>query len=277
MNKDNLDDIRLLAETLPAVSQQMRSSLNNFYAAFERIATPERRAEDPELDRQSALLQQSYFRMLRLANNLTHASRLVEEVSLSLYTLDLAAVVKEIYQECLPHAETMGLQLHFRCEGAPLIADANRDGIRCVLYHFLSNAFKFTKAGKNITIYCRKEGNNLLLSVEDEGCGINELSPDLLFERYLQNDPYSPPPHGLGLGLPVARQTARAMGGQILLNSRESGACATLILPTHKGSAILQEPRSLYIDSFPHALVGLSDALPLKAFLQNPMHETNMR
>ena len=119
MNKDNLDDIRLLAETLPAVSQQMRSSLNNFYAAFERIATPERRAEDPELDRQSALLQQSYFRMLRLANNLTHASRLAEEVAPPLCTLDLAAIVKEIYHECLPYAEIMGLQLHFRCENAP--------------------------------------------------------------------------------------------------------------------------------------------------------------
>ena len=269
MNKENMDEIRLLAETLPAISSQMRNSLANFYSAFERIATPEHRAEDPELDRQSALLQQSYYRLLRLANNLTHASRLVEDAPLPLYTVDLAALSKEVYLECLPHAEIMGLHLHFHCESAPLIANANKDGVRCVLYHFLSNAFKFTKPGKNITLHCRKEGMNLLLSVEDEGCGINEVSPDLLFERYLQGDHLSPAPHGLGLGLPVARHTAQTMGGQILLNSREVGACATLILPAQKVGTILQEP-PFYIPTFPNALTGLADALPLKAFLQNP-------
>lgn len=269
MNKDHMDELRLLAETLPAISAQMRNSLATFYSAFERIATPEQRAQDPELDHQSALLLQSYYRLLRLANNLTDAYRLAEDISLPLYTLDLAALAKEIYLECLPHAETMGLHLLFHCESAPLIADANKDGVRCVLYHFLSNAFKFTKAGKNITLHCRKEGMNLLLSVEDEGCGINELSPDLLFERYLHGNHLSPVPHGVGLGLPVARQTAQAMGGQILLNSRETGACATLILPARKSGTILREP-PFYIPTFPNAFTGLADALPLKTFLQNP-------
>ena len=269
MNHDNIDDIRRLAETLPAVSAQMRNALANFYSAFERIATPERRENDPELDRQSALLQQSYFRLLRLANNLSDASRLTDDTPMPMRTLDLAALAKTVYHECLPHAETLGLQFNFHCEESPLFTEANESGIRCVLYHFLSNSFKFTKPGKNITLHCRKDGGNLLLSVEDEGCGINDISPDLLFARYLQPDQFSPPPHGLGLGLSVARQTAQAMGGQILLNSRAEGACATLILPVRKAE-FLQQPLPPYDPTFPPALTGLADALPLKTFLQTP-------
>ena len=270
MNKDHAENLRLLAETLPAVSAQMRTSLANFYTAFERIATPERRAEDPELDRQSALLQQSYFRMLRLANNLTDAARLAEDTSLPLYTQDLAKLAEDVYRECLPHAETLGLQLAFRCDSAPLLADTNAAGVRGVLYHFLSNAFKFTPAGKRVTVHCRKEGSSILLSVEDEGCGINDIPPELLFERYLQGDHLAPAPHGLGLGLSVARQTAQAMGGQILISPRAEGTCATLVLPIRKAASVLQEPIFCQTGGFPDALIGLSDALPLQTFLQSP-------
>ena len=269
MNRDHEENLYLLAETLPAVSAQMRTSLANFYAAFERIATEERRAEDPELDRQSALLQQSYFRMLRLANNLSDASRLAEEAPLPLHAVDLASLAENVYHECLPHAKALGLQLHFRCENSPLLTAANAAGVRCVLYHVLSNAFKFTKPGKSVTIHCRKDGSKLLLSVEDEGCGINDISPDALFERYLQGDHLSPAPHGLGLGLPVARQTARAMDGQILMSPRTEGCCATLVLPVRKADAILKEPIFCQTGGFPAALIGLSDALPLESFLQN--------
>lgn len=269
MDHDHMDDIRLLAETLPAVSAQMRNDLANFYSAFERIATPERRENDPDLDRQSALLQQSYFRLLRLTNNLSDASRLTDDIPMPLRTLDLTALARTVYQECLPHAENLGLQFSFHCTESPLFADANEAGVRCVLYHFLSNAFKFTKSGKHITLHCRKDKSNLLLSVEDEGCGINDISPDLLFERYLQHDYFSPIPHGLGLGLSVARQTAQAMGGQILLSPRSEGTCATLVLPVCK-TVILQQPLPPYDPAFPHALTGLADALPLSTFLQNP-------
>ena len=270
MNQDNRDDLRLLAEALPAVSAQIRSSLASFYSAFERIATPERREADPDLDHQSALLQQSYFRLLRLSNNLTNASRLAGDVPLPMQTLDLTALAQAIYRECLPLAETMGLQLQFHADGAPLFTDANEDGVRCVLYHFLSNAFKFTKSGKQITIHCRREGSHLLISVEDEGCGIRDVPPEQLFERYLQSDLLSPSPCGFGLGLPIARQTAQAMGGQILLSAREEGTSAALILPIRTTGAILQESPLPFVPTFPRALVGLADALPVRAFLQNP-------
>ena len=270
MNKYSDDDIRLLAETLPNVSMQIRNALSCFHSALEGIAPPERCALDPELDHQSAILQQSYFRLLRLANNLTEASNLVTGVSKPMQLMDIAALAKRFYQECLPHAETLGIELIFRCDEAPLISAANGDALIRILYQLLSNAFKFTPSGKRVTLYCRKEGGHILLTVEDEGCGIRDLPSELLFDRYLQGEQFSLPPHGLGLGLPLARQLAQSMGGQILLSSQESGTSATLSLPISKTGALMQEALFDYTGGFPSSLIGLSDALPQRAFLCRP-------
>lgn len=271
MDHHHEDELRLLAETLPNVSAQIRGSLGNLYTAFSRIATPERRAADPELDQQAALLQQSYFRLLRLAGNLTDASRLIENAPLPLEMTDLAALTQEVYRECQPLAELSGLTLQFISEVPTLPTAANPDRVRRVLYQFLSNAFKFTPSGGSITLRCRKDSLHTLISVEDTGCGIRELPSELLFDRYLQNDSLSPAPHGLGLGLTLTRQLAQAMGGQVLITSTPSGGTsATLSLPNKKIAVKMQSPKSTYTGGFPASLIELSDALPLRAFLQNP-------
>lgn len=270
MDHHSEDELRLLAETLPNVSRQIRDSLGNLYIAFSRIATPERRAADSELDQQAALLQQSYFRLLRLADNLTDASRLAEDTPLPMQMTDLAALTEKIFRECQPLAELSGISLQLICEPQVLHIATNPEKVSRVLYQFLSNAFKFTPSGGSITLRCRKDGLHTLISVEDTGCGISDLPSEQLFDRYLQGDPLSPAPHGLGLGLALARQTAQAIGGQVLITSTSSGGTsATLSLPNNQVGAVLRE--SIFVSpGFPTPLIELSDALPVQAFLHNP-------
>lgn len=265
------EELRLLAETLPNVSAQLRSSLGNVYAAFSRIATPERRAKDPELDRQAALLQQNYFRLLRLAGNLTGASRLMEDAPLPRQNGDLAALAEEVYRECLPLAELAGLRLTFETETPHLTTALNREAVRRILYHLLSNSFKFTPQGGKIALRCRRSGAQALLSVEDTGRGISEEQLSMLFDRYLHTERRDPAPYGLGLGLPLAWKLAEAHGGRLLLESTPGkGTRVTLALPICSVPAVVRDLPFDYTGGFPPALVELSDALPLRAFLQNP-------
>lgn len=265
------EELRLLAEALPNVSAQLRGSLGNLYAAFSRIATPERRAADPELDRQAALLQQSYFRLLRLAGNLTGASRLLESGPLALQSGDLAALAEEVYRESLPLAELTGLRLSFAEEEEHLVTALNREAVRRILYHLLSNAFKFTPPGGAVVLRCRRGGAQALLSVEDTGCGISEEQLSFLFDRYRRTGRRDPPPCGLGLGLPLAQKLAEAHGGRLLLESSPGkGTRATLALPIRTAPALVRDVPFDYTGGFPAALVELSDALPVRAFLEDP-------
>ena len=66
-------DLQLLAEVLPSVSAQLRSSMANVFAAANRLAPAEAREADPMLDKNAAILTMSCHQMLRLVGNLSAA------------------------------------------------------------------------------------------------------------------------------------------------------------------------------------------------------------
>ena len=74
-------DLQLLAEVLPNVSAQLRSSMANVFAAANRLAPAEAREADPMLDKNAAILTMSCHQMLRLVGNLSAASELLSSAS----------------------------------------------------------------------------------------------------------------------------------------------------------------------------------------------------
>lgn len=261
------DGLRLLAEILPAISAQLRGSLGNLHLAFSRIATPEQRALDAELNRNAAILQQSYFRLLRLAGNLTCASRLMSSVPLPLQNLDVTALAESVYHECRPLAEQTGHTLVFHNAPAPIVVALHRESVQRVLLHLLSNALKFSPAGSEVALHCRRSATQVLLTVQDHGAGIPGEKLAQLMDTPLSQYVPAPLPHGLGLGLPLSRALAEGMGGRLLLESAPTGTSVTLALPLRLTAAVAQDVPFQYTGGFSAALTELSDALPFQAFL----------
>ena len=144
------------------------------------------------------------------------------------------------------------------------------DALEQVVYHLLSNAFKFTPAGGVVTVELQVKNKLVLLSVTDTGRGIPEEQISSLFDRYLHAGQMDPPPHGLGLGLPLCRRIAEGHGGTLMAESREGqGSRFTLSLPDRRvGSGVSDVPFD-YAGGFNRTLMALSDALPVSAFLRN--------
>lgn len=261
-------ELTLLAELLPNVSAQLRGPLGNLYMAFSRIATPERRAEDAELDHNAALVQQSFYRLLRLAGNLTYATRLLENTPLPRQNLDLAAVAEDVCYECRPLVELTGRRLTFRAEDGPILIALHRESVQRILLHLLSNALKFAPQGSEIVVHCRRSTTQALLTVQDQGPGIPEEKLSRLLEpQPLPTQPEGAP-HGLGIGLPLARALADSMDGRLLLENTPAGTAATLALPLRQTACIARDISFSYTGGFSAALTELSDALPPEAFLQ---------
>ena len=91
-----------------------------------------------------------------------------------------------------------------------------------ILQNFLQNAVKFTPEGRTITLKSYAEGNDLVIQVIDEGCGIDD-SVDLFapFKRLGNKS-------GVGLGLFLAKSAAEAMGAEISLANRSDGIDGTV-------------------------------------------------
>ena len=157
---------------LPGIAAQMRAALSNLHLAALQLAPPAKRDEDPELDQRAAVLDQSYYRLLRLVNNLTAAQIFQKEGPLPLRDLDIVQVVGDLCDQAEGLAGLLGLTFTFHCRTPRHVCAANREGVEQLLYQLLSNAFKFTPAGGSVTVELKCAGGRMLLSVTDTGRGI---------------------------------------------------------------------------------------------------------
>jgi PAS domain S-box-containing protein len=116
---------------------------------------------------------------------------------------------------------------------ASLTMFADRERVQQVLLNLLSNAVKFTDHGGRITIRAHAYGDTLAIDVSDTGRGIPEDKLDVIFEPFVQIDRrLTREQEGVGLGLAISRELARAMGGDLAVTSELGvGSTFTLSLP----------------------------------------------
>ena len=137
-----------------------------------------------------------------------------------------------------------------------------------LLFHLLSNAFKFTPPGGAVTVELRAQGKRLLLSVTDTGQGIPPEQLAALFDGYLHIERQDSTPHGLGLGLSLCRRIAERHGGILMAESQaDKGSRFTLSLPDRQVDGSVSDIPFDYSGGFNRTLLALADALPVQAFL----------
>lgn len=255
-----------LSALLPHIAAQFRASLSNLYLAALQLAPPAAREGDEVLDRQAALLDQSYYQLIRLVNNLT-AARYFKEGELPLRDQDIVGLAEGVFERSEYLANLHGLNMTFSCPMEHHICAICPDALEQLLYHLISNAVKFTPSGGLITISLRRSQKRILLSVEDTGAGIPEERLANLFEFHAPEDPL-PPPHGLGLGLPLCRRIAEGHGGAMMVESRLGrGSRFTLSIPDRVlNRTVVSDVRFDYTGGFNATLLGLADTLPVSAF-----------
>lgn len=146
--------------------------------------------------------------------------------------------VRELFESTLNllsrQAESKDMQLRIAADDPKAEVCCDRAGALHVLQNMVSNAIKYAPPGSEIVLETRPAGDNTMrLSVLDRGPGISAQDREKLFKRYVRLG--SQPTGGessTGLGLALAKQRARTMGGELWYEDREGGgAVFTLELP----------------------------------------------
>ncbi|MEO9163364.1 MAG: HAMP domain-containing sensor histidine kinase [Casimicrobiaceae bacterium] len=110
---------------------------------------------------------------------------------------------------------------------------ADPDRLQQVLLNLLSNALKFTPAGGSVRVGCEAADARVLVHVRDSGPGIQAEQLERIFQPFVQIRPDDVPAakRGVGLGLAISRELARAMGGDLTAASRPGeGSTFTIAL-----------------------------------------------
>jgi signal transduction histidine kinase len=118
---------------------------------------------------------------------------------------------------------------------------ADEEKTRQILVNLLSNAIKFTPRAGSIEVACHADAEMVFVSVKDSGIGIASEKLGAIFEPFVQVERRLASAHeGTGLGLSISRNLARAMGGDIVVESEPGhGARFILSLPRAAVSAPL--------------------------------------
>jgi signal transduction histidine kinase len=198
----------------------------------------DQRVTDPEKQRSYLhIITSEAARLTRLINNVLDFSRMERgEKKYNIHDADLVNIVRETTETYRPHLENSGFQLECLFPSAELPVRADTDAIAQVIVNLLSNAEKYSDGRKNISIEARRREGPLPcaeVSIMDRGPGVPRGSEEKIFEKfYRAHDSLSSGVQGSGLGLTLARQIARAHGGDVTYEPRQGGgSCFSLRLP----------------------------------------------
>ena len=133
-------------------------------------------------------------------------------------------------------AQEKGTELTYRAEGTCTVLAA-RDEIHQIIYNLADNAVKYSPPGSTVQVSLLHRGDQVVLTVEDNGPGIPEEDLPRLFERFYRVDKArSRAAGGTGLGLAIVSDTVRKRGGTVEAGNRpEGGAVFTVRWPWQKG------------------------------------------
>ncbi|MBN1531441.1 MAG: response regulator [Spirochaetes bacterium] len=127
-------------------------------------------------------------------------------------------------------ADRKNVEMVLKIEPAMGFLDADEVRLKQVIFNLLSNAIKFTEPGKRVGIDAFAKGETVIISVWDEGCGIEEGDLNRIFIPFEQAQRHTH--QGTGLGLPIAKKLVELHGGTIAVSSQPGmGSRFTVIIP----------------------------------------------
>ena len=235
---------RQQADQLLALDQQKTAFFQNISHEFRTpltltIGPLESAVERGEgLDaEQSVIALRNSRRLLRLVNQLLDLQRLdAGKMQPTFRPCDLATFTAEVVEAFQTYCERKQITLSTDIAAcSPVYLDLEK--FDKVLYNLLSNAMKFTPAGKSIIVRLREADGKAQLQVQDQGIGIRTDQLPYLFERFRQADGSANRSYeGTGLGLSLVKELSVLHGGQVTVQSvYGEGTTFTIDLPLGTG------------------------------------------
>jgi signal transduction histidine kinase len=149
--------------------------------------------------------------------------------------IHLEGLIRECLEIIRPQAENENLALETEID--PILSPVNgdRNRLKQLVLNLLTNAIKYNKSGGRVRVSLHREGDELLLAIEDNGRGIPPSSLPYIFDRFYRVPDQEAGIIGTGLGLTISKRIAESHQGTIEVESKPGeGSKFTLHLPINR-------------------------------------------
>lgn len=206
-------DFRRLSNFSADIAHELRTPVTNLLTQTQVLLSKERNTHAYREVHYSNL--EEYERMAKMIGDMLYLAQTDNQlIKPDLANVDLAREVRDLFDYFEPWAEERQIQLSL--EGACSQVKGDRLMLRRALSNLLSNAVRYTSAGRKITVSLQNRGLNVLVRVANPGPAITGEHLPHLFDRFYRVDPSRQRNgDGAGLGLAIVKSIVEAHGGTV--------------------------------------------------------------
>ena len=210
-------------EFLAMLAHELRNPLAPIRSAAELLQIS--RLDEAQVQQTSEIIARQVEHMTSLVDDLLDVSRVTRGLAkLEKIPLDMRRIVMDAVEQVAPlvHSRRHHLALHLSPQAATVVGDQKR--LVQVATNLLNNAAKYTPEGGNIVLSTEVQGESVVLSVVDNGIGMEPALAERAFELFAQAE-RSPDRSsgGLGLGLALVKSLVELHGGTVRCDSEGAG------------------------------------------------------
>lgn len=175
-------------------------------------------------------------RMLRLVNQILDFRKIEnKKMKLLLEKTDIVELLQKVMDNFRLIAEEKSINFRLQTDKESIHCWIDQDKVEKIIFNLLSNAFKYTPVNKSITVIANVESSRLIVSIKDEGIGIDLQKQQTLFQRFETLVKFNILQPSSGIGLSLVKELIELHCGNIEVKSQPGvGSEFTVILPMNQ-------------------------------------------
>ncbi len=196
------------------VSHELRTPLTAVQGYVETLLNEMETAGKDQIKQFLSVIRRNVSRLVSLLNHFLELSQMEDPTVVKKDQLSTEEVTQSIVKDL--HIKNHKIKMNF----SQKTVKADRHFLKQVLYNLIDNAVKYVPQDRLIEIIWTKKGENVILTVKDQGEGISKQHKSRLFERFYRVDPSRREPKGAGVGLSIVKRLIEKHGGTIAVKSK---------------------------------------------------------
>ena len=222
------------AEMVDYLSHDLRSPLISALCVLESDADPR--------------IASNIRNSLAMMDDLLHVARADSLTESGFKPLLLNAVLDNTLDQLLPQALDQGIRFDISTDDEDLWVVGDASSLERAFTNIVGNAIKYSSPGTQVKTRLTGEGQNAVLTVDDEGVGIDPKMLDQLFTRFKRDASTADEHKGIGLGLALVARVINLHGGHVKADNLPVGTRITLTIPLEDEQSDHSQARVLELE-----------------------------